>query len=231
MSAWSLRYALFDLDDTLYPRNAGLMKIVSRRIEEYMALRMGMDEATIRELRSRYRQQYGTAMRGLLVDYHINPDDYLAYVHAFSLAGLLSPNPCLNEALARLPWRKVIFTNSTNAHSQQVLAALGVAEHFERIFDIKETGYIGKPDPVAYQRVSVALGARPEECLILDDFPANLAVAARLGMTTVLVGSTERANGVDFAIARIEDVVEVAEQIAFCSGAAAYKEPESEEAR
>lgn len=230
MRACPLRYALFDLDDTLYPRSAGLMSIVAQRIEEYMALRMGMDETKIRELRARYRQQYGTTMRGLLVDYQIDADDYLAYVHAFSVAGLLSPNPRLNEALARLPWCKVIFTNSTRAHSQQVLAALGIEEHFERIFDIKETGYVGKPDPLAYQRVFAALGARAEECLVFDDFPTNLAAAAKLGVTTVLVGSMNRVKGVDFAIARIEDAVEVAIQIASCSNVAAYKELESEEA-
>lgn len=230
MSTCPLRYALFDLDDTLYPRNAGLMSIVSQRIDEYMALRMGMDEATIRELRSRYRKQYGTTMRGLLVDYHIDPDDYLAYVHAFSVAGLLSPNPRLNEALACLPWRKVIFTNSTRRHSQQVLTALGVEEQFEHIFDIKETGYIGKPDPVAYQHVFAALGANAEECLVFDDFPANLAAAASLGTTTVLVGSTQKVHGVDFAIARIEDAGEVAKEIASNNRTAAHKEQESEEA-
>jgi putative hydrolase of the HAD superfamily len=230
VSTCPLRYALFDLDDTLYPRSAGLMSIVSQRIEEYMALCMGIDEATIRELRSRYRQQYGTTMRGLLVDYHINPDDYLAYVHAFSVAGLLSPNPRLNETLACLPWRKVIFTNSTRAHSQQVLAALGVEEQFEHIFDIKETGYIGKPDPLAYQRVFAALGANAGECLVFDDFPANLAAAASLGTTTVLVGSTQIVPGVDFAISRIEDASQVAEQIASNQNVAAHQEQESKEA-
>jgi len=230
VSARPLRYALFDLDDTLYPRDAGLMAIVGQRIEEYMALCMGMDDATIRLLRSRYRRQYGTTLRGLLVDYHIDPEDYLTYVHAFSVAGLLSPNARLNEALAQLPWRKVIFTNSTREHSQQVLAALGVEEHFERIFDIKEIGYIGKPDPLAYERVFAALGASAEECLAFDDTPVNLAAAASLGATTVLVGATQKAPGADFAIARIEEAGEVAKQIASCSGAAAYKETHSREA-
>lgn len=204
------RYALFDLDDTMYPKSIGLMDIVSRRINEYMALRLGMDEATINKLRPHYWKQYGTTMRGLLVEFQIDPDDYLSYVHNFSVAELLAPNEGLHEALTRLPWHKVIFTNASAQHAQEVLAVLGVREHFERIFDIRDTGYVGKPDPSAYHCVLDSLGAGAGDCIALDDSIANLRTARELSMITVLVGSVERVDGVDFAIARIEEVAEVA---------------------
>jgi len=208
-----LRYALFDLDNTIYPKSTGLMDIVSKRIDEYMALRLGMDEATINKLRPCYWKQYGTTMRGLLLEFRIDPDDYLSYVHDFSVAELLAPNERLNEVLADLPWHKVIFTNAAKQHAQQVLAALDVEAHFERIFDIKDTGYVGKPHPSAYHCVLDSLGVRAEDCIALDDSIANLRTAQELNMITVLVGSDERVDGVHFAIARIEEVAEVARQV------------------
>jgi len=206
-------YGLFDLDDTMYPKSAGVMSIVSQRIDEFMALRLGMDEATIQELRPRYWKQYGTTMRGLLLEFGINPDDYLSYVHDFPAAERLSPNEELSRVLATLPWRKVIFTNSSERHTRQVLAALGVSRFFERIFDIEATGYVGKPDPAAYLHVLDSLSVTAKDCIALDDHLPNLRTARKLGMTTVWVGSVERVDGVDFSIARIEKVAEVAREV------------------
>lgn len=205
-----LRYALFDVDNTLYPKSAGIMEMVSQRISAYMATRLGMDEETIRVLRPRYWKQYGTTMRGLLVEYHIDPDDYLSYVHDFSLTGLLAPNPELDRVLAALPWQKVIFTNSSRLHTEQILATLGVEQHFQCIFDIKYTGYVGKPDPAAYRFVLDALNAAAEDCLMVDDSLANLRPAKELGMVTVLVGFDDVTDSADYVIGRIEDVAQVA---------------------
>jgi len=208
--SWGLECALFDLDNTLYPKSAGVMDVVSQRINEYMALRLGMDEATIKALRPRYWEQYGTTMRGLLLEHGINADDYLGYVHGFSVQELLAPNAELDGVLEQLPWRKVIFTSSTREHTQQVLEALAIAQHFARTFDIRDTGYICKPDPAAYQVVLLALGLQAEQCLLVDDSLPNLQTAASLGMVTVWVGSQERVDGVTWAIDRIECIADVA---------------------
>lgn len=207
-----LQCALFDLDNTLYPQSAGIMDVVGQRINNYMASRLGMDETTIKALRPRYWEQYGTTMRGLLLEHGINADDYLDYVHGFSAQEFLTPNAELDRALARLPWRKVIFTSSTREHTQQVLAALAITQHFERTFDIRDTGYICKPDPAAYRFVLESLRLRAEECLLVDDSLPNLQAAARLGMLTVWVGSEQRVEGVAWAIERIESIADMARQ-------------------
>jgi putative hydrolase of the HAD superfamily len=205
-----LECALFDLDNTLYAKSTGVMDVVSQRINEYMALRLGMDEATIKTLRPRYWEQYGTTMRGLMLEHGTNADDYLDYVHAFSVQEFLAPNVELDAVLQQLPWRKVIFTSSTRNHVQQVLEALAIAQYFARTFDIRDTGLICKPDPAAYQVVLQALGLKAEQCLLVDDSLPNLQTAAALGMVTVWVGSQERADGVTWAIDRIECIADVA---------------------
>ncbi len=208
------QYALFDLDNTLYPKSTGVMEVVSQRISAYMAMRLGMDQVTIQELRPRYWKQYGTTMRGLLVEYHIDPDDYLWYVHDFPMEGLLAPNVDLKQTLEGLPWHNVVFTNSSRHHTQQVLAVLGIAQHFQHIYDIKDTGYVGKPDPSAYHCVLKALGATAQDCLMIDDSVANLRPAKELGMLTVLVGGSDSADDADFLIHRVEDIRGIADQMA-----------------
>ncbi len=190
------------------------MDIVSQRIDAYMALRLGMDESTIQRLRPRYWKQYGTTMRGLHLEFGIDPDDYLSYVHDFSVVGRLAPNEGLRRALDELTWHKAVFTNAPAEHAQEVLQVLGVGACFDHIFDIRTTGYVGKPDPSAYAYVLSKLGAAAEKCIVLDDSLANLRTAAELGMTTVLVGPVERPHGVDFHICRIEEVGDVADKLA-----------------
>lgn len=200
-----LRFALFDLDQTLYPMTSGLMDEVGRLIKHYMRERCGCADADIVALRDRYFREYGTTLRGLMIHHNVDPEDYLAYVHNLPLEEYIAPNPALDEALAALPLTKVVFTNASEAHARRVLALLGVERHFSAIIDIKAIRYVNKPDAGAYEQALALLGARAEECVLLDDTPRNLVAGRAMGMVTVLVGS-EDPQGADFAIPRIEDL-------------------------
>ena len=48
----------------------------------------------------------------------------------------VQPNPSLEASLAALPGRKLIFTAGDVPHAERVMERLGVAHHFEAIFDI-----------------------------------------------------------------------------------------------
>lgn len=57
---------------------------------------------------------------------------------------------------------------------------------------MRALGFLCKPHLEAYQRAMQLTGVtRAEECVLFDDAPRNLLPARELGMTTVLVGSTE----------------------------------------
>jgi putative hydrolase of the HAD superfamily len=126
---------------------------------------------------------------------------------------MLRGNDELGRVLASLPWDRVVFTNASVEHTRRVLEALAVSGHFSRVFDVRSTGYIGKPDPRAYQIVLDALGLQGGDCILFDDSLPNLQAAARLGMLTVLVGSRDRTEGVRWAIERIENAADVAADI------------------
>ncbi len=181
----AIKYILFDLDDTLYATSAGLMQEISQRMNEYLITRIGIDPNDVARVRLDYWERYGTTLRGLYIEWHIDAQEFLDYVHDIPIAQFIEPDPELDEMLARLPARKFIFTNAPENHARRVLSALGIERHFERIFDINFIHYESKPTASAYERVLEALGAQGEECLMIDDSARNLAPARALGMRTV----------------------------------------------
>ena len=199
-----IRYLLFDLDETLYPRDAGVMQEIGRLIRRYIVQEYGATPEEADALARRYHQEYGTSMRGLLLNNHLDVDRFLAYVHDFPL-DLLQPNRALDALLARLPGEKVIFTNADQPHAERVLQRLGIRQHFSRIVDVVANGYIPKPHPAAYTNCLRLLNARADECVLIEDTGRNLAPAKQLGMTTVLVDG----NPDDPADSKIPTILEL----------------------
>jgi putative hydrolase of the HAD superfamily len=107
-----------------------------------------------------------------------------------------------------IPYDKVVFTNASREHAERVLDLLAIRHHFARIVDVRDVGYESKPQPEAYQRVCELLGAKPEECLLVEDNARNLIAARELGMVTVLVqdGTGAADEGADFVISEIEEL-------------------------
>ena len=203
-----IRTILFDLDDTLYPRTAGIMDELRVLILEYIRTRFGLSTEEAEELRRHYFLNYGTTMRGLQLNHDIDPDDFLDFVHDIPLHKYLQPNPLLDRALEAIPQDKVVFTNASREHAERVLNLLGIRHHFSQIVDVRDMNYESKPQPGAYQRICDLLGVRPEECLLVEDNIRNLLPARSLGMRTLLVqdGIEGGDDGIDCAIERIEEI-------------------------
>jgi len=203
-----LKYILFDLDNTLYPKSLGIFDLVIERIRNYMEVRMGFEKNLAQRLREEYIRQYGSTLRGLMIHYRIDPQDYLEYVHDVGVEKKLSPNPALAQLLESIPLAKGIFTSGHLPHAQKVLRCLGVENFFPHIFDITFTNYIPKPNPEPYRQILNFLNLPGEDCMLIEDLVPNLLPAKEMGMTTVLVGhSGNLANGVvDY---EINDILEL----------------------
>jgi putative hydrolase of the HAD superfamily len=201
-----LRFLLCDVDNTLYPSDNGLWEAIGHRINLYMIERLGYhpDEVTVR--RTDYLNAFGTTLNALRHYYGIEASDFLAFVHDLPLEDYLRPCPELDGMLARLPLRKVIFTNADAPHAERVMACLGVSRHFERIIDIQALEFQNKPDAAAYRKALEFLSARPDECLFVDDSLNNLLPAREMGMLTVLVGDGEKKAGADYHIRSITEL-------------------------
>jgi putative hydrolase of the HAD superfamily len=188
---------LFDLDNTLYPLDSGLTRQVDARMNEVVQSLTGLAGREANALRERYLEEHGLTLRGLMLHHGVDPVVFNAMFHDVALESLIE-DPALADALARLPGRRLIFTNADDVHTERVVARLGLAGLFDGVFHIASADFVPKPDPATFARLVAAHAIEPAATAFFDDRAMNLAPAAALGMTTVLVGAGAEANADPF---------------------------------
>lgn len=178
---------IFDMDDTLYPREQGVMRLVQERINTFMMAAVGLPREEAHVLQKQFLNEHGTTLAGLMANYAVDPEAFLTEVHDVPLDSL-EPNPDLDAILRRLPGRRFVLTNGARYHAARVLARIGITDAFEGVFAIEDMDLVPKPAPATFRRFLAAHGVAPESAVFFEDTPRNLAPAKALGMTTVLVG-------------------------------------------
>lgn len=177
---------VFDLDNTLYHGVHGLFEQIDMRMRQYLSKFLEVDEDEAFRVQKSYFREYGTTLRGMMVNHQMDPIPYLDFVHDIDITAI-PPNPALDLALKNLSGRKLIFTNADLAHAERVLGRLGITEHFDGVFDIKDAEYVPKPEPEVYERLLKRFDIDPTTSVMVEDIARNLKPARALGMTTVWV--------------------------------------------
>ena len=177
---------VFDLDNTLYPSSTNLFDQIDERMGRYIAEFLQVDRADAHEVQKHYFRTYGTTLRGLMSLHGLAPQPFLDYVHDIDVS-VLAGSHQLDAALGRLEGRKLIFTNADTEYTERVIRRLGVEHHFEAVFDIADSDYLPKPDPVVYEMLVNRFAFDPGRSVMVEDMARNLAPAAAMGMTTVWV--------------------------------------------
>tara|TARA_B100000965_G_scaffold111492_1_gene92050 strand:- start:14575 stop:15258 length:684 start_codon:yes stop_codon:yes gene_type:complete len=177
---------VFDLDNTLYKAECGLFDkvhiLMGRFIEENLKLSSGEAQA----LRSKYYHQYGTTLRGLMIEHKINPDDYLNYVHQINY-DVVSPNESLRDIIKELSGKKYIFTNANYGHVEKVLEKLKMEGIFDGCFDISESDYLPKPHKEIYESFQKKFNLDNSSTAMFEDLHINLKEPFSMGWETVWV--------------------------------------------
>jgi len=200
MSAADLTHVdtwLFDLDNTLYPAESGFMGEIERRMTAFVQRVTGLERDDAYKLQKQYLASYGLTLPGLVEHHGVEPADFHAIFHDMSLEAL-AHDPDLVAAITRLPGRRLIFTNADAVHARRVLAHLGLTHLFDEIFDIGSAAYVPKPAPETFARINAAHDIDPAATAFFEDSERNLAPAADLGMTTILVGPYAEASTAPF---------------------------------
>lgn len=201
---------IFDLDNTLYPARTNLFAQIDARMGAFVGRLLGVDAAAARQVQKAFFHRHGTTLRGLMDEHGVDPHAFLADVHAIDLSGVARA-PVLVEAIARLPGRKLVFTNADSPYADKVLDAIGLTGAFEAVHDVHAMAYLPKPDPRAYQGLCDAYAIDPTRALFVEDMARNLAPAKAIGMTTVWVdngseqGPEPPAHCIDYTIADVGD--------------------------
>jgi putative hydrolase of the HAD superfamily len=201
---------IFDLDLTLYGPEANIMAQVRDRIALFVEkhFNIGSDEA--HKIRHTYWKKYGTTLGGLMAENKVEPNGYLDFVHDVDM-DLLRPDADLRRQIISLPGRKLIFTNADAPYAERVLAARGLDNLFEDIFDIHRMQHLPKPAAASYDSLCAQLDINPARALFVEDSAHNLVPAKVLGMTTIWVNhgteavSSDTEQYIDQEIADLND--------------------------
>ncbi|KAI7726022.1 hypothetical protein M8C21_033452 [Ambrosia artemisiifolia] len=183
---------LFDVDDTLYPLSSGLSAQCTKNIIEYMGNELDIDESKVLEMNGKLYREYGTSMAGLRAfGYDFDYDNYHSFVHGRLPYENLKPDPVLRSLLHSLPIRKV-----------------GSVIGYENDSELPESPIVCKPFENAFQQAFKLANINPRKTLFFDDSIRNIQTSKLTGLTTVLVGSSQRKTGVDYALESIHNIRE-----------------------
>jgi putative hydrolase of the HAD superfamily len=177
---------VFDLDNTLYPASCDLFAQIDVRMTQFVSRYFGCGEDEARTIQKAYYRDHGTTLCGMMKLHGMEPEPYMEFVHDIDLS-VIPLDRALNEGLARLPGRKLIFTNGSVAHAERVTNRLGITAHFSDVIDIAATQYVPKPDRRAFEALTERCAIDPARAAMFEDISRNLVIPAELGMTTVWV--------------------------------------------
>ncbi|MEL6679293.1 MAG: pyrimidine 5'-nucleotidase [Pseudomonadota bacterium] len=188
---------VFDLDNTLYSREADVFGQMDSLIVGYLERELGLDTAAADRMRESYFRDHGATVAGLVRNHGIDPDPFLEEVHDLDLS-VLTPDPDLAEAIRALPGRKIVFTNGTREHARRVTAARGLSGVFEALYGTEDAHYTPKPEAGAFDHVFGKARINGPRAAMFEDDPNNLRVPHARGLRTVLVDGDDSGPHIDF---------------------------------
>ena len=197
------KYLLLDLDGVCYGKhnNYSLEKVfgqVSKRMTQYISNKLNIDLKSAKKLQTDYFYKYNTSLNGLMIHHNIPPEEFLTYVHDIDLS-FMKADKILRNELINLDMEKFIFTNGSAEHAKNILSHLGVYDLFgkNKIFDIKDGGYVPKPEAKTFDLMVKKFGINPQETIYIEDIAKNLSIGYERGCTTVWLINDEHFGKMD----------------------------------
>ena len=212
----SIKYWIFDLDNTLYSGKTKVFEQVDKKMSKYISkkLNVGIEEA--KKIQKNYFYEYNTTLNGMIKNHKIDANEFLDYVHDINI-DFLEKDTKLNEELEKLNGKKIIFTNGSKKHAINVTKRIGIDHHFDDIFDIVDSEFIPKPSIEPYKKLVEKHKIDPNLCVFVEDIARNLKPAYEIGMKTVWIENDEpwarKFSDSDFVNYRTNDLSEFLKKI------------------
>ena len=186
----SIKFWIFDLDNTLYSGNTRVFEQVDKKMTEYISKKLKVDKEEARKIQKNYFHEYNTTLNGMIKNHKINAHEFLEFVHDINI-DFLQKDPELAKEIERLDGIKIIFTNGSRKHALNVTKRLGVDQLFDDIFDIVDCNFIPKPLMEPYKKLVEKHKIDPKLCVLVEDIARNLKPAYEMGMKTVWIENNE----------------------------------------
>jgi len=171
------------------------------------------------------RQFVGKSMRDMIARIEADhgrrlPGDFAEQINRALFARFetdLRPIAGVREAILSLPYRRCVASSSVPERIALSLRVTGLADVFDDIFSATQVAR-GKPAPDLFLFAADRMGAKPEECLVVEDSPAGVQAAVSAGMRVIGFtggghcgpqhGETLRQAGAPVMISRMADLPE-----------------------
>ena len=186
----SIKYWIFDLDNTLYSGKTKVFEQVDKKMSEYISKKLNVSTAEAKEIQKNYFHEYNTTLNGMIKNHKIDADEFLEFVHNIDI-DFLEKDLILGEELKKLDGKKIIFTNASRKHALNVTKRIGIDHYFDDIFDIIDSEFVPKPAIQSYKKLVEKHKIDPKLCVFVEDIARNLKPAYEMGMKTVWIENDE----------------------------------------
>jgi len=186
----SIKFWIFDLDNTLYSGNTKVFEQVDKKMTEYISKKLKVDKEEAKKIQKKYFHKYNTTLNGMIKNHKINANEFLEFVHDINI-DFLQKDPGLAKEIEKLEGIKIIFTNGSRKHALNVTKRLGIDQLFDDIFDIVDCDFIPKPLIEPYKKLVKKHKIDPKLCVLVEDIARNLKPAYEMGMKTVWIENNE----------------------------------------
>ena len=186
----SIKYWIFDLDNTLYNGETKVFEQVDKKMSKYISNKLNVSVDEAKKIQKNYFHEYNTTLNGMIKNHKIDANEFLEFVHDIDI-DFLKKDLKLDEELKKLDGKKIIFTNGPKKHALNVARKIGIDQYFDDIFDIVDSNFVPKPMMEPYKKLIEKHKIDPNLCAFVEDIARNLKPAYEMGMTTVWIENDE----------------------------------------
>jgi len=186
----SIKYWIFDLDNTLYSGKTKVFEQVDKKMSKYISDKLNISIGEARKIQKNYFHEYNTTLNGMIKNHKINANEFLDFVHDINI-DFLKKDKKLADELKKLEGKKIIFTNGSRKHALNVTSKIGINQYFDGIFDIVDSDFIPKPSMEPYKKLVEKHKIDPKLSVLVEDIARNLKPAYEMGMKTVWIENDE----------------------------------------
>ena len=186
----SIKYWIFDLDNTLYSGDTKVFDQVDKKMSKYISVKLNVSIEEAKKIQKNYFYEYNTTLNGMIKNHKIDPDEFLEFVHDIDI-DFLQKDPNLAKEIEKLEGKKIIFTNGSRKHAINITKRIGIDQYFDDIFDIVNANFIPKPAIEPYKKLVEKHKIDPKLCVLVEDIARNLKPAYEMGMETVWIENNE----------------------------------------
>ena len=111
----SIKYWIFDLDNTLYSGKTKVFEQVDKKMSKYISDKLNISIGEARKIQKNYFHEYNTTLNGMIKNHKINANEFLEFVHDINI-DFLQKDPSLAKEIEKLEGIKIIFTNLSLIH-------------------------------------------------------------------------------------------------------------------